>query len=569
MTTRSGRSDKSRLVLAINLIVLASTAGAVHGCVRERCYVAGDCDAPKTCSESGICIFECTVDADCSTAFYCNAHQCRPRAVATSFSCPSDMVKAADAFCIDKYEASKPDAAPDDDGVDGSRATSVFGVLPWRVENNAAAQAACTAAGKRLCEAAEWQIACEGPNETTYAYGNQYNPTVCNGIDTFGRSAFHLMPTGSFQECTNPWGLFDMNGNLWEHTANGTDATIRGGAYNCSDSASLHRCDYIPGTWTPSARGFRCCLSPDTNNTDTLDDTENVAVDSETSTDNTDSGFTADTSSEGGCINGTDSATDTDTDTDSETISDNDNLADTESDSSSDAPCPPDMVPVNQYCIDRYEASREDATPTFQGNARAVARSRPGVLPWYVNPMTTEAFGEFDAACRGAGKRLCAADEWFAVCEGPSRHPYFFGSVWDPAICNSVDTFCQTCCEILGIADCPTAANCGYSAALSTSPYEPETCFVTDDYSLNTCPVCFHVMPTGAFSQCTNETGAYDINGNLWETVSVPMDVDSRGFQLRGGAFNCGSPSARFQCTYNATWSALYAGFRCCKDRHP
>ena len=84
-----------------------------------------------------------------------------------------------------------------------------------------------------------------------------------NGIDAFGpwtEYKFKLMPTGSFPDCNNDYGAFDMSGNLWEHTAGGSDMTIRGGAYNCSDSKTLHRCDYVPGNWVPSARGFRCCV---------------------------------------------------------------------------------------------------------------------------------------------------------------------------------------------------------------------------------------------------------------------------------------------------------------------
>jgi len=44
--------------------------------------------------------------------------------------------------------------------------------------------------------------------------------------------------------------------------AGGSDMTVRGGAFNCNDSAALHKCAYVPGNWTPSARGFRCCLTP-------------------------------------------------------------------------------------------------------------------------------------------------------------------------------------------------------------------------------------------------------------------------------------------------------------------
>jgi formylglycine-generating enzyme required for sulfatase activity len=167
-------------------------------------------------------------------------------------------------FCVDIYEASRGDATANSAGSDGSQAHSVAGVLPWQVGSNAEADRSCGGAGKRLCSPAEWQLACEGPAETVYAYGASYNPTTCNGIDAFGGYTFHVAPAGSFPACTNAWGVFDMNGNVWEHVAGGTDMTVRGGAYNCSDPVTYHRCDYIPTTWTPSAKGFRCCVDRNT-----------------------------------------------------------------------------------------------------------------------------------------------------------------------------------------------------------------------------------------------------------------------------------------------------------------
>jgi formylglycine-generating enzyme required for sulfatase activity len=171
------------------------------------------------------------------------------------------MVPVAGAYCIDRYEASRPDASGNHAGIDGSRALSVSGVVPWQVDDNATAEAACRASGKRLCTPDEWLLACQGPDGSAYSYGDTYDPEACNGIDAFGWEGFRLMPTGAFGLCTNEWGAFDMNGNLWEHVAAGDDTTVRGGAYNCGNSALLHRCDYVPSTWAPSARGFRCCSS--------------------------------------------------------------------------------------------------------------------------------------------------------------------------------------------------------------------------------------------------------------------------------------------------------------------
>jgi hypothetical protein len=79
----------------------------------------------------------------------------------------------------------KLDATADKTGSDGSRAVSVVGVFPWQVLDNATAASACSAAGKRLCTAEEWRSACQGPERTAYAYGDSYDPGVCNGIDAF------------------------------------------------------------------------------------------------------------------------------------------------------------------------------------------------------------------------------------------------------------------------------------------------------------------------------------------------------------------------------------------------
>jgi len=172
-------------------------------------------------------------------------------------------VSVGDAFCIDRFEASRPDATDTKEGRDDSRATSRQNVLPWRVgDDNGTARAACVAAGKDLCTEMQWSLACEGARKTTYGYGNDYEPETCNGIDLFGRGAHHLVPTGALRDCHSDYGAYDLNGNLWEHVRGGTGMTVRGGAYDCGDSRRLHRCDYIPISWTPFSLGFRCCLGP-------------------------------------------------------------------------------------------------------------------------------------------------------------------------------------------------------------------------------------------------------------------------------------------------------------------
>jgi len=174
-------------------------------------------------------------------------------------SCPDGMVVVESAFCIDVYEASRPDATASSVGQDSSLAVSQVGVMPWRNTSLQGAADACAAAGKRLCTPAEFEQTCRGPDQTTYCYGDDYVVDTCNGIDTFEYPQFHIVPTGTFTGCTNEYGVFDINGNVWERVQGGAG---RGGAYNCSDSEALHKCSFEAnwGTDPVPNFGFRCCL---------------------------------------------------------------------------------------------------------------------------------------------------------------------------------------------------------------------------------------------------------------------------------------------------------------------
>ncbi|MFA5138616.1 MAG: SUMF1/EgtB/PvdO family nonheme iron enzyme [Elusimicrobiota bacterium] len=203
--------------------------------------------------------------------------------------------------------------------------------------------------------------------------------------------------------------------------------------------------------------------------------------------------------------------------------------------------CPKDMAAVGEsFCIDRYEASRPDATGLSGGEDGSRATSRRGVMPWYVKPMSIAALRVFDAACRAAGKRLCEREEWLQACAGPRGSIYPFGDRWDREACNSADAFCDDYCAQEGISPCGTAEDCGYR------------------YN------SFRIAPTGSFPRCTNGFGLFDLSGNVWEVV--PGDAP-RGYEVRGGAFNCARPSERLKCAFSAGWDNLSAGFRCCKDR--
>ncbi len=278
----------------IPLLYISALAILFSACSPDQyCYRNDDCDDGMICSSTGACRYKCYKDIDCGSGFSCVNHACTltgvdptpvnppidnppvddppvddPPAepvVIQKFVCPEGMSSIYDRYCIDKYEASRPDATDSNAGSDSSMATSRAGVYPWLVgTDNGAAEAACKAAGKRLCTPAEWEFSCHGVNNTVYGYGDDYDPLICNGLDTYGLSGFHLDVTGAYPGCTNGWDVYDMSGNLWEHTAGGSALTVRGGAFNCNDSESNHQCSYIPQTWTPLSIGFRCCSDGET-----------------------------------------------------------------------------------------------------------------------------------------------------------------------------------------------------------------------------------------------------------------------------------------------------------------
>jgi formylglycine-generating enzyme required for sulfatase activity len=687
-----------------------------------------DCPHPKICNKErgGVCEYQCSVDGECDLLYRCSEHQCVP-ACLESMTCPGDMVGAC-TVCIDRHEASRPDATTTSVGSIESMATSRANALPWELgPDNETAARACAAAGKRLCTAAEWATACAGASQTVYGYGDAYDAVSCNGIDTFGPSAVKLLPTGSFTDCTNGWGAYDLNGNLWEHVLGGSGRTVRGGAYNCIDSRKLHRCDYVPGNWTPSALGFRCCLTPpeaegvdlpdasiteeaspdvlevagegsgcldpdisadvaaeivgecassedcealigpaprcrrvvclmpvgacalepaedgsacDDGDLCTLGDTcrsgtcepgpdELLCDDGSACTDDVcvaDQGCvftpndapcddddvctTGDHCEAGVCVGGAfvcECETDADCPDDDDLCNgvltcdcseipykcktdpasvvsctqpadpclcstcvptmglcvegpapDGEPCSDGDPCTAGDqcvggscqpgeqfvCTCPPDMVPVGAgFCIDRYEASRPDATSSDFGVDESASTSRYGVLPWFPVDYATARL-----ACEAAGKRLCTVDEVFTVCAGPSGAAYSYGDAYVADRCNGIDAFC----------DC-AHPNC---ADLDACPYPHCRAFGPDGTYGQGCGAWFHVTPTGAFSECVDAYGAYDIVGNVWELV----DVGTGESWWKGGAYNCGDSETLHRC--DGMYQSISAkGFRCCKSQ--
>ena len=187
-----------------------------------------------------------------------------------------------------------------------------------------------------------------------------------------------------------------------------------------------------------------------------------------------------------------------------------------------------DMVKVGAIFVDRYEASRPDATAASPGLLENRACVKVGVLPW-----TQASFAEASAACAGRGARLCTSAELVAACEGGTAgKAYPYGASYNPVACNGED-------------------------------YDGVAGGVDDDI----------VQPTG-LSSCKSSGDIYDLSGNVAEWTSTvtgntgaPQNLSI--YITKGGSFL--TPANGLTCQFDLSRSTSNAittslGFRCCKN---
>ncbi|MBI2125576.1 SUMF1/EgtB/PvdO family nonheme iron enzyme [Candidatus Woesearchaeota archaeon] len=180
-------------------------------------------------------------------------------------------------------------------------AVSQAGKIPATYIGRYIAEQACDYVGKRLCSHQEWYKACVGPNgpafkknkqeklPEAYPYGLQYQSGKCNlgqpwPIKILGRSTNWQMKdprlsalvdknglpfkraTGSFPECTNEYGVYDMVGNAHEIVSDLHEAkpfkkvTFVGSHYArpTTESCAEYTLDH-GDFYTDYSVGFRCC----------------------------------------------------------------------------------------------------------------------------------------------------------------------------------------------------------------------------------------------------------------------------------------------------------------------
>jgi formylglycine-generating enzyme required for sulfatase activity len=128
--------------------------------------------------------------------------------------------------------------------------------------------------GYRLPTEAEWEYACRAGTTTPFSTGNNITTSNANYDGNYpynnnykGTFREKTTPVGSF--APNPWGVYDMHGNVWEWcwdwsgsyfsgAVSGANRVIRGGSWYDSGwyLRSAYRGDYTPSYWFNRV-GFR------------------------------------------------------------------------------------------------------------------------------------------------------------------------------------------------------------------------------------------------------------------------------------------------------------------------
>ncbi len=213
----------------------------------------------------------------------------------TSGPCSRGMAAVDDAFCMDRYEAALEEwtdegwqAASPYETVSGRTVRAVVqkGLIPQGYLSGDEAAEACVAAGKRLCSDSEWNLACVGPDDTTWPYGDSHVEGACNDdyegihpvVDYFGttdgvwastsmndaginQQPGTVAPGGEYAACRSHWGIQDLHGNLHEWVDE-SSGVFRGGFYGDA-SFNGNGCTYVTTTHTRTyhdySTGFRCC----------------------------------------------------------------------------------------------------------------------------------------------------------------------------------------------------------------------------------------------------------------------------------------------------------------------
>jgi formylglycine-generating enzyme required for sulfatase activity len=158
------------------------------------------------------------------------------------------------------------------------------GAKPFVLRSYDSAARWCKQQGKRMCEEAEWETACEGPERLPWVYGWAVDKQACNSdkawkpVDfaKFGRDSdaaqeesarlWQGSPSGRYARCVSSFGVYDLMGNVeeWVTSRAGRKfpGALMGGFWAKPWTGCRGTNDAHEPTFAFYETGFRCCAEP-------------------------------------------------------------------------------------------------------------------------------------------------------------------------------------------------------------------------------------------------------------------------------------------------------------------
>lgn len=214
------------------------------------------------------------------------------------------------------------------------------------------------------------------------------------------------------------------------------------------------------------------------------------------------------------------------------------------SDAADDTGCPPDMVAIDGYCIDRFEA------PNRHGEV----------------PLVMYDFNEAEAWCEHRGKRLCFDDEWQQACEGAAHAAYPYGDVRQPGVCND-DKVWRVYSQTL-LSGWPLDAARPEIDSLAALFAEATATSAAGANAAQHVDSLYQGEAAGDNPGCTSEYQVFDLTGNVeeWTRRRDGGEPQFHG-NLKGRYWAEARTCQSGVKTHGDGFRFYEIGFRCCRDR--
>jgi hypothetical protein len=215
--------------------------------------------------------------------------------------------------------------------------------------------------------------------------------------------------------------------------------------------------------------------------------------------------------------------------------------------------CPSGMAMVaSRFCVDKWEGSllekQSDGSTQLWSPYETPLDGHVYVAQTVANvvPQAYISAAQSEAACKEAGKRLCAPVEWRAACGGSQGYAFPYGPT-------RIKNKCR---------DSGTAPMLVFHADTAKRGWGMSE---LNDDRLN--QLDNTVAKTGAYTECVNDYGVYDMVGNLHEWTADPNGTFQGGYYLDTSEH--GDGCAYRTIAHHFKYHDYSNGFRCCADMVP